>query len=899
MRATKVLSLVMASTMILTSAPITSYVSAIDEPVYKRGVTVEQNKTGKSDSDYQATFVYEDEDARDATKVTVSGNLQFYAKDDPVVKNFINTGDSKGAKVYDAYQYKKGMFNTGYGLNSDTVSYEMDEVEDEKFELTLPVPGNLYYYDYTVTYADGTTKTIQDPANPSPKNTFNNHDAGHSLFYVGDGNNTTPGQEKIYARNGQKGTFSYQTYIATDGTKQPLGIYLPSGYDSSKVYKTIYVSHGGGGNEEEWMSIGALPNIMDNLMSEKEVAEAVVVTMDNTYFKWNYDTIAKNLKENIIPYVEKHYNVSMDAKDRAMCGLSMGSMTTSTIMQSYTDLFGTYGCFSGANVAAKVNDEEALKNAKIYLTAGNVDMALMNNSYGTSTDRTTNGLRKKLDQLGVKYGFDTKYGAHDWGMWRDALTTFTKDYLWDSTDNTIKYNPGVTVEKNTNPNWDADYMATFIYKDTDKRNAVSVNVQGGFQFYKESEVGSYKGMGDNTKIPCYNAFDYKKGMFAGSSSTQTNQMIPYEMKEITDETFMLTMPLPANQYFYSYYVTYEGESEPVKLNDPANLPEKSPSGSDAGWSLFYVGKSGETKGQEYIYPRQDKQGKVEYKQYTAIDGTTQYVGVYTPYNYDSSKTYKTIYVSHGGGGNENEWMTIGSVPNIMDNLIANGEIADTIVVTMNNTYFNWDYDKVLPNITEHIIPFIEKNYSVSKDAKDRAMCGLSMGSMTTNQMIKTYPEKFGYFGSFSGGCTDLDETHYDANKINKAKLYLTAGNIDMAYNNDLGISAVDYMKLYDKLGVKYDFDLLLGSHDWYVWRESFTNFAKDYLWDVEKKTDTPTENQKPSIKEDDKNQTSTKKDETKKDQVKTGDNTSLYIYTLGLMLGLYGIYYFKKKKQVN
>ncbi|MEG0276202.1 MAG: alpha/beta hydrolase-fold protein [Coprobacillus sp.] len=856
------------------------------ESSYKAGATVEENKTGKSDADYQLTFVYEDTDEKDATKVTVSGNLQFYSLQDEVVKNFINTGVATGAKEYDVYQYKDGMFNTGYGLNSDTAVYELTETKDERFEITLPVPGNLYYYDYTITYGDGSTKTIQDPVNPSPKNKNNNHNSNHSMVYVGNGSNTTAGQEQIYAQSTTKGSFSYSSYTATDGTKQPLGIYLPNGYDSSKVYKTIYVSHGGGGNEAEWMGIGALPNIMDNLMSSKDVAQAVVVTMDNTYFSWDYDKIAKNFKENIIPYVEKNYNVSLDSQDRALCGLSMGSMTTSTIMQSYTDLFSYYGCFSGANVAAAVKDVDLLKDVTIYLTAGNIDMALMNNSYGTPTDRTTNGLRDKLDNLGVKYTFDTKNGAHDWGMWRDALTTFTKDFLWDNTDNTIKYNSGVTVEKNTNPKWNADYVATFIYKDQDKRDAVSVNVQGGFQFYKENEVSSYKGGTQNKSIPCYDAYQYEKGMFAGSSSTKTDAMIPYEMKEITDEVFEVKIPVPANQYFYSYYVTYEGKDEAIKVNDPANMPIKSPSGSDAGWSTFYVGKSGETKGQEYIYPRSDKNGKVEYKEYKAVDGTTQYVGVYTPYGYDKNKTYKTIYVSHGGGGNENEWMTIGSIPNIMDNLIAKGEMAEAIVVTMNNTYFNWDYDKVLPNVVKNIVPFIESNYSVSKESKDRAFCGLSMGSMTTNQMAKTYPNEFGYFGSFSGGSTDLDKSHYDVKSLNNAVLYLTAGNIDMAYNNNMGISSVDYMKMYDELGIKYDFDLLLGSHDWYVWRESFTTFAKDYLWDVENtKIDTPKEEvSKPNTN----------------DAVKTDDESYTELYVMGLLFGFAGLtslYISKKRKE--
>lgn len=369
----KALSLMMTSALVFTSTPHQFIVNALTG--YQPGVTVEKNSTGKSDADYQATFVYEDKDERDAVSVSVAGSLQFYKHDD-VTDNFIKTGTTAGAKVYDAYHYEKSMFNTGYGLNGDSQSYDLKEVEDERFEITLPLPGNLYYYDYTVTYADGSKVTIQDPANKSEANPTSGHDSGHSIVYVGDASNTAEGQEKIYARtDGKTGSYSFVEYQAVDGTKQPLGVYLPKGYDSSKVYKTIYVSHGGGGNEAEWMGIGAIPNIMDNLIAEGEVADAVVVTMDNAYFNWNYDTIAQNFKENIIPFIEKNYNVSMNAKDRALCGLSMGSMITSTILQQNTELFGAYGCFSGANTQATIKDVEELKNVKIYLTGGNVDMA--------------------------------------------------------------------------------------------------------------------------------------------------------------------------------------------------------------------------------------------------------------------------------------------------------------------------------------------------------------------------------------------------------------------------------------------------------------------------------------------------------------------------------------------
>lgn len=460
------------------------------------------------------------------------------------------------------------------------------------------------------------------------------------------------------------------------------------------------------------------------------------------------------------------------------------------------------------------------------------------------------------------------------------------------------YPLGVTVEANTNPAWDADYVATFAFQDEDAKDAVKVNVKGGFQFYKESETTSYQAFGDNSGIPCYDAYEYEDGMYAASSNVQTGDMDSYQMSEIGDDLFELTMPLPANQYFYAYYIEYSDGTTADRVIDPANIPEKNVD-SDAGWSLFYVG-NGETAGQEYIYPSSCAQGNVEYVPYSAIDGTTQYLGVYTPAGYDPAKTYKTIYVSHGGGGNEVEWMTIGSVPNIMDNLIGAGEVAEAIVVTMDNQYFGWDYDLTLPNVLDYVIPKIEADYSVSHEAADRAFCGLSMGSMTTNEMMKRNPGEFGYFGAFSGGNSDLDPANFDGAALNEASLYFTAGTVDIAYNNTMGISTLDYLGALDDLGVNYDFDLKLGGHDWYVWRDSLTTFVKDYLWNKDIPAATKNDDQAGAQMNDPAKQetvqtTTQAAQTTQSGIIETADGAMVGLYLAGLVLGLGGLYLTVKK----
>ena len=149
------------------------------------------------------------------------------------------------------------------------------------------------------------------------------------------------------------------------------------------------------------------------------------------------------------------------------------------------------------------------------------------------------------------------------------------------------YTPGVTVEKNTNPEWEADYTATFIYKDKDARDATNVSVSGGFQFYKPEEVQSFANTGDGANIPCYNAYQYQDGMFAGGYNLN-GDAANYSMTEIEDEIFEVTIPLPANEYFYAFNIEYSDGSSETNVKDPAN-PALANDGSDAGWSLFYVG----------------------------------------------------------------------------------------------------------------------------------------------------------------------------------------------------------------------------------------------------------------------------------------------------------------------
>ena len=127
-------------------------------------------------------------------------------------------------------------------------------------------------------------------------------------------------------------------------------------------------------------------------------------------------------------------------------------------------------------------------------------------------------------------------------------------------------------------------------------------------------------------------------------------------------------------------------------------------------------------------------------------------------------------------------------------------------------------------------------------------------------------------------------------------LFLAAGKVDFGKAGFAGLK-----EALDQAGVAYTYEESLGAHDWGVWRDLFTRFAKNYLWDAESEpTPTPdpgTETPDPSdpdVTVDDPSDST-----TATDTVQTGDNTSITIYVAGASMALIAIVVgivIKKKK---
>ena len=195
--------------------------------------------------------------------------------------------------------------------------------------------------------------------------------------------------------------------------------------------------------------------------------------------------------------------------------------------------------------------------------------------------------------------------------------------------------------------------------------------------------------------------------------------------------------------------------------------------------------------------------------------------------------YPTLYLSHGGGGNEVDWTTQGVANRIIDNLIA-GRMVQPMVIVMtdfNNlgscNLFPPDEDAscYATDVSNYVIPYVNAHYNVSTDANDRAFAGLSLGGLAANYLLFNDTTLFGYFGSWSianlgAPATTSSQWQNPALKT-RLGIELGGGNFD-----ELTIPGLDsYEATFTSFGIPFTDVRIDGGHEWYTWRQLLYDYA--------------------------------------------------------------------------
>lgn len=299
-----------------------------------------------------------------------------------------------------------------------------------------PVEPELYGYTFNV---DGIR--IVDPCHPEVKRDGTRLE---SMLLV-------PGPvSDLYAqRDVPHGTLSLVWFQSpTAKLTRRMQVYTPPGYEDGRGrYPVLYLLHGAGGDETEWINQGRTAQIMDNLIAQGK-ARPMIVVMPNGHANRTgaLGAIAagipapppayslapggtrapaglfeETLVKDVVPYVEKHYRVLANKNDRAIAGLSMGGGHTLRTTLSNPGMFSYVGVFSIGirDVTAEVESQfAALKanNPKLYYVGcGKADELAFNN---------TNTLVEVLKKVGIDYTYRETSHGHWWGAWRIYLAEY-------------------------------------------------------------------------------------------------------------------------------------------------------------------------------------------------------------------------------------------------------------------------------------------------------------------------------------------------------------------------------------------------------------------------------------------------------------------------------------------
>jgi enterochelin esterase-like enzyme len=306
----------------------------------------------------------------------------------------------------------------------------------------------------------------------------------------------------------------------------------------------------------------------------------------------------------------------------------------------------------------------------------------------------------------------------------------------------------------------------------------------------------------------------------------------YDMVKDTGGYWVVTTE-PISRGFHYYSLLIDG----VAVADPGSETFYGMGRMASGIEIPY-------QGGDYYALKDVPHGDIRIKRYLSkTTNTWREMYIYTPPGYDNStEKYPVLYLLHGGGEDQRGWATQGKTDLILDNLIAENKAKPMLIVMLDGNMgnsrgiagFNENVLRAFENeLKQAAIPFVESNYRVETDAKNRALAGLSMGGLQTLYAGIKNTDQFAYLGVFSSGWfannPDLSNPQYEFMKNNATainnnlkQLWISmGGKEDIAHKN-----CEVMMAKFDELGVKYTYSEYAGGHTWPVWRHDLFEFAQ-------------------------------------------------------------------------
>lgn len=234
------------------------------------------------------------------------------------------------------------------------------------------------------------------------------------------------------------------------GTERDYWIYVPAQYDMTQAAHLMVFQDGSAYvNEERDFRV---PVVFDNLIHKKELpitiglfinpgtippAEAGQTARSNRSFEYDSlgDQYARFLLEELLPEVEKTFNISKDPAHRGICGISSGGICAWTVAWERPDQFGRVlshvGSFTnirGGHVYPAIIRKTERKPIRVFLQDGSNDLDNLHGNWPLANLEMASALKFAKYDYKFEYGDGGHNGKHGGAILPDSMKwLFRKD----------------------------------------------------------------------------------------------------------------------------------------------------------------------------------------------------------------------------------------------------------------------------------------------------------------------------------------------------------------------------------------------------------------------------------------------------------------------------------------
>jgi enterochelin esterase-like enzyme len=322
-------------------------------------------------------------------------------------------------------------------IEGSKASLEMQKDDKGVWSATTdPIPPDLYGYSFE---ADGVR--LLDPSNTAIKpNLLSLSNVVHVA-----GSAPQPWDDDAIPHGELRHHF-YKSGIV--GDNRDFYVYTPPGYDAAAPvrYPVLYLLHGYSDDASGWSAVGKANFILDSLLAGNKIKPMLVVMplgygapeivqrtpsfgapfSNKGLREKNFSNFRSALIDEVIPAVERAYNVDPSRDSRAIAGLSMGGAESVFTGLNRLDKFSWIGAFSSGGLSddyaasfpaiASASDPAAI-NSQLHLlwvSCGTEDGLIKSNRQMIAW----------LKEKNVRLTPVETPGMHTWMVWRRNLTTF-------------------------------------------------------------------------------------------------------------------------------------------------------------------------------------------------------------------------------------------------------------------------------------------------------------------------------------------------------------------------------------------------------------------------------------------------------------------------------------------